>query len=425
MTYFKRSLKLRAALVATVLSMMTATQAAWATQYTWKGGSSLLWSIASNWSPQGIPGLGDSAIVGDGKTVLLSLDVIVTDLTLGTGATLQGLPALTVAGTFTNNGANLDGLGLVTILPSGLLNYNGGANPRARGTRPVVNSGRIDIRSGTMVVGTTLTQTAGNLRLSGGNVKVNGLLGLKGLVEILGGSVSGIGTIDSHVSNSAQIAPGFSPGTITINGNYTQTSSGRLDVEVGGTNPGTGYDQLIVKGTASLGGTINLIRWNNYLPPLNSSYKFITYYSVAGGFTTFNGLYPSSDRCYKITKAPSYFLGNVSSTSTRSVSRLMAQRSRVQLSIATATSSTRSVRLAFSGALEPVSAQNISHYTVQVNGQSVPADEAVYEGSSNSVTLLLPEGSLSAGATVAVEWKSVLDAGGRPVEGHVGSLLAR
>ncbi len=297
---------------AVVVGMLVATGGAKAASYTWTGASSTLWGEAGNWSPRGVPTLGDSATIGDGRSVLLGLDTLVTDLTTGVGTTILGSPVLTVAGTFTDNGSNLDGAGALAILSGAAMNYNGSANPNANGSRPLSNSGTVSINSGTLVVGTASLQNAGTLKFNGGNLSVVAPLGLEGVIQILGGSVRGIGTINGHVTNAALFAPGYSPGTITINGNYTQTSTGRLDMEIGGTSPGTGYDQLIVKGSATLGGTINLIRYNNYLPPVGSSFKLITYYSVAGSFTTIYGLYPSSDRYYKITKAPSYFLASVS-----------------------------------------------------------------------------------------------------------------
>ena len=48
--------------------------------------------------------------------------------------------------------------------------------------------------------------------------------------------------------------PGLSPGQITINGTYTQTSSGALNIELGGTTPATQYDVLTVNGSVTLDG---------------------------------------------------------------------------------------------------------------------------------------------------------------------------
>ncbi len=52
-------------------------------------------------------------------------------------------------------------------------------------------------------------------------------------------------------------------GILTVNGNYTQTAAGTLQIQLGGLTaarqPGTDYDQLKVTGTATLAGTLQLL----------------------------------------------------------------------------------------------------------------------------------------------------------------------
>jgi autotransporter-associated beta strand protein len=50
-----------------------------------------------------------------------------------------------------------------------------------------------------------------------------------------GATLGGTGTITGNVTNSGTVSPGNSIGTLTINGNYTQTSAGTLALEVNGT----------------------------------------------------------------------------------------------------------------------------------------------------------------------------------------------
>src|SRR5262249_27000153 len=52
------------------------------------------------------------------------------------------------------------------------------------------------------------------------------------------------------------VSPGNSAGTLTVNGNYTQGTSGRLNIELGGSTPGNGYDVLNVAGNATLSGEL-------------------------------------------------------------------------------------------------------------------------------------------------------------------------
>jgi hypothetical protein len=53
-------------------------------------------------------------------------------------------------------------------------------------------------------------------------------------VNIQGGTLSGSGTIAGSLTNAGEVDLGSSPGTLTINGNYTQTAAGALNLEVGG-----------------------------------------------------------------------------------------------------------------------------------------------------------------------------------------------
>jgi len=51
-----------------------------------------------------------------------------------------------------------------------------------------------------------------------------------------------------------RLAPGASPGCVTITGNITLDAGDVLDMEIDGTTPCSGHDQFIVKGTVTLGG---------------------------------------------------------------------------------------------------------------------------------------------------------------------------
>ena len=73
------------------------------------------------------------------------------------------------------------------------------------------------------------------------------------------GALGGTGTIAGNVTNAGDaIKPGDAPGVMTILGNLNETMPSDLAVELGGTKPGTEYSQLIVDGTASLLGKLDL-----------------------------------------------------------------------------------------------------------------------------------------------------------------------
>jgi len=71
-------------------------------------------------------------------------------------------------------------------------------------------------------------------------------------------------SVGGKVLNWDWTSPGLSPGTIIVNGDFQQMDTGTLFIEIGGTTPDTEHDQLIVNGTAELGGTLMLSSINGY-----------------------------------------------------------------------------------------------------------------------------------------------------------------
>jgi subtilase-type serine protease len=73
------------------------------------------------------------------------------------------------------------------------------------------------------------------------------------------GALGGTGTIAGNVTNAGgAIKPGDAPGVMTILDNLDETMPSDLAIELGGTKPGTEYSQLIVDGSASLLGKLDL-----------------------------------------------------------------------------------------------------------------------------------------------------------------------
>lgn len=113
--------------------------------------------------------------------------------------------------------------------------------------------------------------TGGVIRLNGtstysglttvksGTLEINGSIQSNTTIE-QAGRLEGSGTINGNVANSGIVAPGNSIGTLTINGNYTQSSGGRLELEINGTQ-----SDLLLLGqngrVTDLAGTV-LIRGN-------------------------------------------------------------------------------------------------------------------------------------------------------------------
>ena len=74
----------------------------------------------------------------------------------------------------------------------------------------------------------------------------------------------------------AILAPGHSPGIITINGNYLQSAGSALNIELQGTNAATPeFDQLAVIGTVTLAGTLNVSLLTPFVLSPGDSFEFI------------------------------------------------------------------------------------------------------------------------------------------------------
>jgi hypothetical protein len=150
---------------------------------------------------------------------------------------------------------------------------------------PFTNAGTVDIIGGPLQfypASNTYVQTAGSTILDGGN--------LAGTIDIEGGVLMGNGTVFGSVHNAGQVSPGFSPGLITISGDYTQTALGSYAVEIGGLNAGTQYDQLSVSGNEALAGALNVTLVNGFVPSLGESFTILHNTSGTAMSGTFAGL---------------------------------------------------------------------------------------------------------------------------------------
>ncbi|OAE53492.1 autotransporter domain-containing protein [Achromobacter mucicolens] len=151
--------------------------------------------------------------------------------------------------------SKLTGSGALAKTGSGMLILNG-VNTYSGGT---------SVSAGTLEIGDAAHPTASIL----GDVTVGS-----------GGTLRGHGSIGGNVTNDGVVRPGGSIGTLTILGNYTQSPTGTLFVDVSPTTA----SQLKVGGTATLAGTLNVL----YGPGTYSatSFRIIDAASVTGRFAS-------------------------------------------------------------------------------------------------------------------------------------------
>ncbi len=112
--------------------------------------------------------------------------------------------------------------------------------------------GLIITGGGQLILGGNNTYT-GNTTVNSGTLTLTGGLASRNVMINSGGIFNGTGTLSGNLTNSGLVRPGNSVGTLTVNGNYTQTSSGTLAIQVADS---TTASQLAVSGAADLDGTL-------------------------------------------------------------------------------------------------------------------------------------------------------------------------
>lgn len=132
----------------------------------------------------------------------------------------------------------------------------------------IVNTGTISLAVGTTAKAYIVSVQDGGLLIDNGS-----LYGTQMTVST-GGTLSGSGSVNNPVTLDGHLAPGGSPGTLTLS--RLQTDPGcNLDFELGGAS---GNDLLVVSFSNGLtlgGGLVNVSDWNNGLTP--GTYPLIEY----------------------------------------------------------------------------------------------------------------------------------------------------
>lgn len=165
------------------------------------------------------------------------------------------------------------------------------------------NQGTVRLTAGTLDLRGDAIQTAGLTKFEGGSLKSTKPFLLQG------GKWGGSGAFTGTLRNEGGVlAPGFSPGSIVINGSYIQAANGTLQAEIGGTTPGSGYDQLVVNGPATLGGTLDLTQYAGFVPAPGNSFELMRYFSVSGDFATVLNRFTNPGTYFTTSKTPGFLL---------------------------------------------------------------------------------------------------------------------
>lgn len=198
---------------------------------------------------------------------LLGNDTIQGDLTIPAGATV----------TETTDNTTLTVEGNVQTSATNVVLGGPGSSIKATGSYTAV-AGQTDLNGGTLAAGVVLPAFVGPVAASN-SAEV--------LFEEASSLDAGGGTVGAPLLEVAgTLAPS---GTVTVTGNYQQDATGALTANIGGTTPGTGFDQVTVDGAATLGGTLDAAVVNGFAPTTADSFVLVQAAGgVSGRFATTN-----------------------------------------------------------------------------------------------------------------------------------------
>ncbi len=301
-------------------------------QWDWEGGDGVdpNWSISENWDGGQVPLPGDNVYIQNGTYVNYDDNYDVTSgiatltidndsvlallsesqtLTVGLGNPAGGslIVGDTSTGTIGQEGgevninASSDGLVLGNQSGSEGNYYLGYGNLTVNGTEIIGKTGiGFFTQEGgthtveTLIIGSNGIDSEGNPisgtgtyemqsgTLNAANVDNNGTFLFEGgslnvFNEFVNtGLFQGKGDADTAVFiNSGTVEIGDSPGELSFNGDYIQTSEGVLVIELGGYESGMEFDFLNIDGSAELGGELRITLWDGFIPASGSQFDIM------------------------------------------------------------------------------------------------------------------------------------------------------
>lgn len=238
------------------------------------GGSLLVLGSIGNFEGSFTLSGGSSAVIGGGFQNGNGAEVSIDHSSLNVGA-------------FMNSGGS--------VILSPMASLTAGSYSQGAGLTDV--SGTLRTNSFSQTGGTTTIETGGTVTattftVTGGTVTVNGILDPTAVEFGSGAALQGNGTIIGNVAMGGTLTPGApgAPGTLTIDGNYEQLSTGMLQEIMGSQS----QSFLNVTGDVALdaGSFLDIILLNGY-NPLGQTFDIMDYGSLVGQFS--NGSIFSED----------------------------------------------------------------------------------------------------------------------------------
>jgi T5SS/PEP-CTERM-associated repeat protein len=130
------------------------------------------------------------------------------------------------------------------------------------------------------VTGAIAISSNGALHLqNGGTVTANAIQHTSGGTFAFTGGTLHVNTFHGNLNNSGgTLAPGTSPGTTIVNGDYRQ-SAGTLQIEIGP----SAYDKLVVNGNVTFGGTLQVLLLDENSPSAGAEFNILDWTGTSSG----------------------------------------------------------------------------------------------------------------------------------------------
>lgn len=207
------------------------------------------------------------------------------------------------------NGAGFDNrgrLGLAggTLAGSGPLTNSGGIFGYGVISNQVSNTGTIEATNGTLrLAGSVLNAAGGTLTADPGATLTvaGGLAGNPGLIlDLAGGTldngghtltnanlITGSGTFVGSIVNDATIAPGHSPGQLTLTGDLVLGTNSTLAMQLAGDSTSL-YDRILVGGLLDYNGALEVTLLDGFDPVAGDTFELFNFGAESGAFSATN-----------------------------------------------------------------------------------------------------------------------------------------
>ena len=248
------------------------------TAFEWNAPGSGSWLTSTNWSPTGVPNGNHVEVTFGGAATSPANIVINSTVQAKTLRFDHSQPYQLTSGQITVDADSGDGL--IDVVQGSHridLDLHLGAATEVR-----VASGAELVLGDELRLNNQFMTKTGN-----GILRFNGTAGsIGGTLRGDAGVIQGDGTLGGRLLNlGSTVAPGNSTGVLTVAEDFTQTSGGRLQMEIGGTVPGDDSHVLVADGFQA-GGTLEVLLTENFSPAAGDSFDLFDFTSASGNFSS-------------------------------------------------------------------------------------------------------------------------------------------